>query len=149
MIRVLGSIIVATRQSYWPWIICLLPPMQAIKNMPPNGEPLILSKFPRVLPCPSKPFVCTLPPACINNLREGKGQAQSSFREFSMQTQERETYLQFCQEGFPLPAPSLSFFVQFPGLLWGLYNYLSFLHREEGRRSSVREEKKGKHSYGF
>lgn len=63
-----------------------------------------------------------------------------------MQTQERP----ICNSGrgAPLPAPSLSFFVQFPGLLWGLYNYLSFLLREAGgkRESRIRERRRRKES---
>lgn len=60
-----------------------------------------------------------------------------------MQTQERP----ICNSGrrAPLPVPSLSFFVQFPGLLWGLYNYLSCLLREAGGKTGSRirgEERK-------
>lgn len=106
-----------------------------IDCIPPNGESLISSKFPRVPPSTTlrNSSVCTFP-ACINNRGEGRGQgAASSFRGLSVQTQERDLFATLWQ-GPPFLRLACHSSVQFPGLLRGSPQLFVFLHREEGGR---------------
>ena len=101
--------------------------------IPPNGESLISSKFPRAPQLLLNSSVCTFP-ACINNPGEGRAQgAASSFRGLSVQIQERDLFATLWQAP-PFLRLACHSSVQFPGLLRGSPQLFVFLHREEGGR---------------
>lgn len=100
--------------------------------------------FPESFPLLLKPSVCTFPAllAVCEKVRDRAPQARS--RGPSMQTQEKDTYLQLCSGDTPLPAPwpQVCHSLGFPGLLWESLQPFFFFLGEWGRAGGWRGEKK-------